>query len=284
MSDLLNILRKKIADFDSTHFEAPLDSHGDPKNPREIIAEIRSYLEASSVEREDLIKQLGVSSSQFWKFMAAERNGLFAAYANPTYIAAAKFLARNQLISAIQVAKDTIGTTISEVNPTRDVFKVPTQSDAAFKIPILLSTIHSSESSPNRRAFNAAGVKRSISVSSESVQQQQYPSKRPTHATGCRCELCYNNAHPEDEISFVLLSLKQHQHQQQHRENHREQPQLQLQHAPVKAACTPICKCLKSRCLKLYCDCFAASQFCHGKCSCSDCYNIKEQVQVRRQQ
>jgi Tesmin/TSO1-like CXC domain, cysteine-rich domain len=32
------------------------------------------------------------------------------------------------------------------------------------------------------------------------------------------------------------------------------------------------CHCVKSQCLKLYCDCFAAGQYCSG-CSCSDCQN-----------
>jgi len=33
------------------------------------------------------------------------------------------------------------------------------------------------------------------------------------------------------------------------------------------------CNCRKSQCLKLYCDCFAAGNFCTG-CSCIDCHNL----------
>lgn len=33
------------------------------------------------------------------------------------------------------------------------------------------------------------------------------------------------------------------------------------------------CKCKKSRCLKLYCDCFAILKFCDKHCSCRDCFN-----------
>ena len=35
------------------------------------------------------------------------------------------------------------------------------------------------------------------------------------------------------------------------------------------------CNCVKSRCLKLYCDCFAQGVYCSG-CSCQDCHNTEE--------
>lgn len=38
-----------------------------------------------------------------------------------------------------------------------------------------------------------------------------------------------------------------------------------------KAKC---CNCKKSKCLKLYCECFASGTFCQG-CSCINCYNTK---------
>ncbi|KAL7558426.1 hypothetical protein ACA910_015768 [Epithemia clementina (nom. ined.)] len=41
-----------------------------------------------------------------------------------------------------------------------------------------------------------------------------------------------------------------------------------------KANSKPVpCKCKKSRCLKLYCDCFGANMFCHSGCRCTDCHN-----------
>ncbi|KAF8114687.1 hypothetical protein N665_0034s0027 [Sinapis alba] len=33
------------------------------------------------------------------------------------------------------------------------------------------------------------------------------------------------------------------------------------------------CNCKKSKCLKLYCECFAAGVYCIGPCSCVDCFN-----------
>ncbi|MED6193854.1 hypothetical protein PIB30_023081 [Stylosanthes scabra] len=33
------------------------------------------------------------------------------------------------------------------------------------------------------------------------------------------------------------------------------------------------CKCKKSKCLKLYCECFARGEYCKDDCSCQNCYN-----------
>lgn len=40
------------------------------------------------------------------------------------------------------------------------------------------------------------------------------------------------------------------------------------------------CSCRKSRCLKLYCECFAANVFCKD-CKCNDCHNVPEHAEVR---
>lgn len=39
---------------------------------------------------------------------------------------------------------------------------------------------------------------------------------------------------------------------------------------PSKKIC---CNCKKSRCLKLYCECFAAQKICQG-CNCVNCANL----------
>ena len=39
------------------------------------------------------------------------------------------------------------------------------------------------------------------------------------------------------------------------------------------------CHCLKSRCLKLYCDCFARGAYCSG-CACADCHNSEENASL----
>lgn len=35
------------------------------------------------------------------------------------------------------------------------------------------------------------------------------------------------------------------------------------------------CKCKRTRCLKLYCDCFAKGEFCQG-CACTECHNTPQ--------
>lgn len=42
------------------------------------------------------------------------------------------------------------------------------------------------------------------------------------------------------------------------------------------------CKCKKSQCLKLYCDCFASAKYCHPSCKCVDCMNTKDSESFRQ--
>ena len=37
------------------------------------------------------------------------------------------------------------------------------------------------------------------------------------------------------------------------------------------------CNCEKSKCLKLYCECFAKNTTCNRYCNCRDCHNTLEQ-------
>jgi hypothetical protein len=41
------------------------------------------------------------------------------------------------------------------------------------------------------------------------------------------------------------------------------------------------CTCKKSKCLKLYCECFAAQKVCGDSCGCSECFNKEEYQDVR---
>ncbi|GAB2223046.1 hypothetical protein Droror1_Dr00017181 [Drosera rotundifolia] len=40
------------------------------------------------------------------------------------------------------------------------------------------------------------------------------------------------------------------------------------------------CKCKRSKCLQLYCECFAALKFCSGSCACKDCENKEESTNI----
>ena len=41
------------------------------------------------------------------------------------------------------------------------------------------------------------------------------------------------------------------------------------------------CNCKKSKCLKLYCECFAAKSTCMKNCKCLDCYNNETHIEQR---
>ncbi len=49
---------------------------------------------------------------------------------------------------------------------------------------------------------------------------------------------------------------------------------------PKKKVC---CNCKKSRCLKLYCDCFGRGQVCSKECNCVNCYNNDEHQKERQE-
>ena len=36
------------------------------------------------------------------------------------------------------------------------------------------------------------------------------------------------------------------------------------------------CTCNKSKCIKMYCECFTAGRFCDESCSCTNCHNKPE--------
>lgn len=51
---------------------------------------------------------------------------------------------------------------------------------------------------------------------------------------------------------------------------------------PRKQKGGPIaCTCKKSKCLKLYCECFRTNQVCSDECGCNDCYNNDRYKDVR---
>lgn len=43
-----------------------------------------------------------------------------------------------------------------------------------------------------------------------------------------------------------------------------------------------LCNCKKSKCLKLYCECFAKGKLCNPLCNCLDCSNKKEDCEKRK--
>lgn len=44
----------------------------------------------------------------------------------------------------------------------------------------------------------------------------------------------------------------------------------------TEAAAHKSCNCKKSKCLKLYCECFANNKFCGPSCACNGCSNLAD--------
>jgi hypothetical protein len=45
----------------------------------------------------------------------------------------------------------------------------------------------------------------------------------------------------------------------------------------------PKCSCSKSKCLKLYCECFAKGVHCGPECGCTCCNNLEQFTEVIEQ-
>ncbi|RLN55315.1 hypothetical protein BBJ29_009048 [Phytophthora kernoviae] len=52
---------------------------------------------------------------------------------------------------------------------------------------------------------------------------------------------------------------------------------------PVQKPKKAPCNCKKSKCLKLYCECFASGGYCDESCNCLDCANTTEKEDIRQQ-
>jgi len=58
----------------------------------------------------------------------------------------------------------------------------------------------------------------------------------------------------------------------------KRQPRKKLQQQQAQPNC---CTCKKTKCLKLYCECFANGGTCGPNCKCSDCHNVEELQDLR---
>merc|ERR1711959_419862 len=88
------------------------------------------------------------------------------------------------------------------------------------------------------------------------------------------------NIHMQQNFAKYLMPQGMQQHQQAPQLLSKPQIDSKLTHGTVKR-----CSCKRTKCLKLYCPCFANGLFCNAKCNCSDCFNDQNciaQVQAAR--
>ena len=59
-------------------------------------------------------------------------------------------------------------------------------------------------------------------------------------------------------------------------------PQLTLLKRKSTTVETLTCKCSRSKCLKMYCECFTQGRFCDESCACVNCENIEANTDTIR--
>ncbi|KAJ6698823.1 TESMIN/TSO1-RELATED [Salix purpurea] len=98
---------------------------------------------------------------------------------------------------------------------------------------------------------------------------------------------CQLQPHPQPQPQVVsILASPQQQTQQQPAvrvvkpESPKSRPNAELKDGTPKKQ--KQCNCKHSRCLKLYCECFASGTYCDG-CNCVNCYNNVENEAARRE-
>ncbi|KAJ6381831.1 hypothetical protein OIU77_030486 [Salix suchowensis] len=98
---------------------------------------------------------------------------------------------------------------------------------------------------------------------------------------------CQLQPHPQPQPQVVsILVSPQQQTQQQPAvrvvkpESPKSRPNAELKDGTPKKQ--KQCNCKHSRCLKLYCECFASGTYCDG-CNCVNCYNNVENEAARRE-
>ncbi|CAI9284272.1 unnamed protein product [Lactuca saligna] len=72
------------------------------------------------------------------------------------------------------------------------------------------------------------------------------------------------------------VKIIEHQEKFDHVQDERPNPKKKRKKTESNGDGCKRCNCKKSKCLKLYCDCFAAGIYCAGPCSCQGCFNRPE--------
>lgn len=77
------------------------------------------------------------------------------------------------------------------------------------------------------------------------------------------------------DLGGVSHHSKNHSVNTNSEHDHRDKPDSETKDFGAR------CTCKKSKCLKLYCECFAAQQVCQDACVCTECFNKEEYQDIR---
>uniref|UniRef100_A0A7N0T4E5 CRC domain-containing protein n=1 Tax=Kalanchoe fedtschenkoi TaxID=63787 RepID=A0A7N0T4E5_KALFE len=119
------------------------------------------------------------------------------------------------------------------------------------------SSTSTASDAPSRKFSRQLDFTSPASISSVSIQQLQVP----THTSAGMNPQTMQSVKPDSPIS-------------------RQRPNVEVKDGTPKRQ--KQCNCKHSRCLKLYCECFASGIYCDG-CNCNNCYNNVENDAARRE-
>ncbi|KAK4587398.1 hypothetical protein RGQ29_024201 [Quercus rubra] len=106
------------------------------------------------------------------------------------------------------------------------------------------------------------------SLHSPSNSQEPFLQSLATASSERETDHGENGAAPVEDVSQASA----YQVSDDFNQNSPKKKRRRLEHAGESDACKR-CNCKKSKCLKLYCECFAAGVYCIEPCSCQDCFN-----------
>ncbi|XP_071693684.1 protein tesmin/TSO1-like CXC 2 [Rutidosis leptorrhynchoides] len=141
--------------------------------------------------------------------------------------------------------------------------------------------------------FSIVGRKSSISISTQMRDNSQCPSMSSdsnlvdnvsARSDDCTHETLYDNTNPgmtideyKDNFNRGILGSKLAERVDK---SEKAAPKKKRKKTDSIGDGCKRCNCKKTKCLKLYCDCFAAGVYCAGPCSCQGCFNRPEHEQT----
>ncbi|KAJ8750755.1 hypothetical protein K2173_015936 [Erythroxylum novogranatense] len=146
---------------------------------------------------------------------------------------------------------------------------------------------------PPKKSDNNSGVEfpakklaRQLDFTQGSVVLPEHPQSQRHHVTPPTPPIAQKPMAAQNQLPTQVVTVPhmQHQHLPGSRKlespKSRSRPNTELKEGTPKKQ--KQCNCKHSRCLKLYCECFASGTYCDG-CNCANCYNNVENESARRE-